>query len=209
MAGSHGRRGPAQRGAALWSGLLLAGYWWAAGGGFQNLTGWDTALTSLGRLTGLVASDLLLVQVLLMARFPVLEHAFGQDKLARAHRIVGFTSFNLMVAHIVLVTWGYAGGSLLRIPATFWNLTREYAGILLSVAGTACLVMVVVTSVRTARRRLRCESWHLLHLYAYLGVGLALPHQLWTGQEFLASQRPPSIGGLCGRPQPAPCWCGG
>lgn len=92
-----------------------------------------------------------------------------------------------MVAHIVLVTWGYAGGSLLRIPATFWNLTREYAGILLSVAGTACLAMVVVTSVRTARRRLRCESWHLLHLYAYLGVGLALPHQLWTGQEFLAS----------------------
>ena len=38
-----------------------------------------------------------------------------------------------------------------------------------------------------ARRRLRYEGWHLLHLYAYLGVGLALPHQLWTGQQFLAS----------------------
>jgi ferredoxin-NADP reductase len=47
--------------------------------------------------------------------------------------------------------------------------------------------MVVLTSVRAARGRLRYESWHLLHLYAYLGVGLALPHQLWTGQEFLAS----------------------
>ena len=35
--------------------------------------------------------------------------------------------------------------------------------------------------------RLRYESWHLLHLYAYLGVGLALPHQLWTGQDFTAS----------------------
>ncbi len=58
---------------------------------------------------------------------------------------------------------------------------------LLATAGTACLVMVAVTSVRAARRRLRYESWHLLHLYAYLGVGLALPHQLWTGQEFLAS----------------------
>ena len=41
--------------------------------------------------------------------------------------------------------------------------------------------MVVVTSIKAARRRLRYESWHLLHLYAYLGVGLALPHQLWTG----------------------------
>ena len=58
---------------------------------------------------------------------------------------------------------------------------------LLAAAGTVCLVMVVVTSVKAARRRLRYESWHLLHLYAYLGVGLALPHQLWTGQEFLTS----------------------
>ncbi len=58
---------------------------------------------------------------------------------------------------------------------------------LLAAAGTALLVMVVVTSMRAARRRLRYESWHLLHLYAYLGVGLALPHQLWTGADFLAS----------------------
>ncbi len=38
---------------------------------------------SLGRLTGLVASDLLLVQVLLMARVPAVERAVGQDRLAR------------------------------------------------------------------------------------------------------------------------------
>jgi ferredoxin-NADP reductase len=59
---------------------------------------------------------------------------------------------------------------------------------LLALAGTACLVMLVVTSIRAARARLRYESWHLLHLYAYLGVGLALPHQLWTGQELLTSK---------------------
>jgi ferredoxin-NADP reductase len=46
---------------------------------------------------------------------------------------------------------------------------------------------VVVTSLRAARRRLRYESWHLIHLYAYLGVGLVLPHELWTGADFLAS----------------------
>src|SRR3954466_2110963 len=92
-----------------------------------------------------------------------------------------------MLAHLVLITWGYAAGQLSRTPATLWELVVDYPGMLLAVAGTACLVMVVVTSVRAARRRLRYESWHLLHLYAYLGVGLALPHQLWTGQEFLAS----------------------
>ncbi len=174
-------------GTALWLSLLLVSYWWASGGGLTDLGGWAPGLTSVGRLTGLVASNLLLVQVLLMARVPLLEHAFGQDRLARQHRIVGFTSFTLMLAHVVLITWGYAAGSLAASPAKFWDLTTNYPGMLLALGGTTALVMVVVTSIRAARKRVRYESWHLLHLYAYLGVGLALPHQLWTGQEFLTS----------------------
>ncbi len=173
--------------ATLWLSLLLVTYWWAAGGGITDLGGWETALDSTGRLSGLVASDLLLAQVLLMARLPVLERAFGQDRLTTLHRLVGFTSFDLVVVHVVLITWGYAAGDLLTTPGTLWTLTWDYPGMLLAVAGTACLVMVAVTSVRAARGRLRYESWHLLHLYAYLGVGLALPHQLWTGQELVSS----------------------
>jgi Ferric reductase like transmembrane component len=166
------------------------------------------AAVRLGAGTGLWLS-LLLVQVLLMARLPQLERAFGQDQLARHHRVVGFSSFNLMVAHVVLITLGYAAGQLGPAPAAFWDLITDYPGMLLALAGTACVVMTVATSLGAARRRLRYESWHLLHLYAYLGVGLALPHQLWTGQEFLASTAPPSSGGACGRWPPEPSWCGG
>jgi predicted ferric reductase len=172
---------------ALWSSLLLVSWWWATGGGFQDLGSWAGGLTSTGRLTGLLASDLLLGQVLLMARVPILERAFGQDRLARIHRLVGFSSFTSMLAHIGLITWGYAAGELSATPGELWDLTVSYPGMLLAAAGTGCLLMVVVTSVTAARRRLRYESWHLMHLYAYLGVGLALPHQLWTGQDFLAS----------------------
>ena len=190
LLGSRARRDSHVRLAAfvvLWASVLLVSYWWVAGGGVTDLGGWETGLTSAGRLTGLVASVLLMAQVLLMARIPVLERAFGQDRLARLHRLVGFTSFTLMLAHVGLITWGYAAGRLLATPGMLWDLTVDYPGMLLAVVGTACLIMVVVTSLRAARRRLRYESWHLLHLYAYLGVGLALPHQLWTGQEFLAS----------------------
>ena len=67
-------------------------------------------------------------------------------------------------------------------------MTWNFPGMLLATAGTALLVVVTVTSIRRARRKLRYESWHLLHLYAYLGVFLALPHQLWTGADFLASR---------------------
>jgi predicted ferric reductase len=160
---------------------------WVRDGGVVDLGSLSGALTSTGRITGLIASALLLVQVLLMARVPVIEQAWGQDELARVHRLVGFTSFNLMVAHIVLITLGYAAASTNGLWGTIVDFTVNYPGMLLAIAGTVALCLVVVTSVRRARRRLRYESWHLLHLYAYVGAGLALPHQLWTGQSFLTS----------------------
>lgn len=174
-------------GLALWASVLLVTFWWVRDGGLQEFATSAGGLTSTGRISGLVASVLLLAQLLLMARVPLLEGAFGQDRLTRIHRIVGFTSFNLMLLHVVAITWGYAAGRLSEVPATLWNLTVSYPGMLLAAAATGLLCLVVVTSVRAARRRLRYESWHLLHLYAYLGAGLALPHQLWTGQQFTAS----------------------
>ena len=174
-------------GVLTWAGMLVVVALWVAGGNVQDLTGWGTGLTAVGRLTGLVASDLLLVQVLLMARIPLVERVYGQDELARRHRLVGFWSVSLMLAHIVVVTVGYAVQARTNLFAEAWDLVVDYPGILLAVAGAALLVLVAVTSIRKARRRLRYESWHLLHLYAYLGVGLALPHQLWAGQELMSS----------------------
>jgi predicted ferric reductase len=168
--------------------LLVVTALWVSNRGVQQVaTGGPDGLTALGRLTGLWASDLLLLQVLLIARVPLVERAFGQDRLARWHRWTGFGSFHLMLAHIVLITLGYAGTARTGAWAELWDMIWTYPGMLLATAGTALLVLVVVTSVRAARRRLRYESWHLMHLYAYLGVGLALPHQLWTGADFTSS----------------------
>jgi ferredoxin-NADP reductase/DMSO/TMAO reductase YedYZ heme-binding membrane subunit len=171
-----------------WLSMLIVVALWVTGGGLQDLGDplGERGLDSAGRLTGLVSADLLLVQVLLMARVPFVERAFGQDELARRHRLVGFWSFDLMLAHVVLITLGYAAADGKGVVGEFVDLTLDYPGMLLAVAGTAALTAVVVTSVRAARRALRYESWHLLHLYAYLGVGLALPHELWTGQDFLS-----------------------
>src|SRR3954469_20833493 len=168
--------------------LLIVTALWVSNGGLQQIVGGGAdAVSGIGRLTGLWASDLLLLQVLLMARIPLVERAFGQDGLARWHRWTGFTSFWLMIAHIVLITLGYAGAAHANAFAELWDMIWTYPGMLLATAGTAALVMVVATSIRAARRRLRAESWHLLPLYAYLGAGLALPHQLWTGTDFIGS----------------------
>lgn len=174
-------------GAATWASMLVVVVLWVAGGGVGALTTVAGGLTSLGRLTGLVSANLLLIQVLLMARIPVVERTYGQDELVARHRLVGFWSFWLMVAHLVAITVGYALSAGMNVFVQFWELVVDYPGMLLALAGTLLLVLVVATSIRNARRKLRYESWHLLHLYAYLGVGLAIPHMLWTGQEFIGN----------------------
>ena len=176
-----------------WRGASLAVFWgslaavtllWLGG---LNLTSPGEAITSAGRLAGLLGSDLLLIQVLLLARIPQVERSFGQDAMIRTHRTVGFTSFTLVCLHIGLVLLGYSVLDGNNPFAETVGVVWSYPGMLIATAGFGALVMVVVTSIKAARTRLRYESWHLLHLYAYLGVGLALPHQLWAGGDFVAN----------------------
>ena len=48
--------------------LTLVTWWWATGGGVTDLGGWATGLTSVGRLTGLLAVGAAARAGLLMAR---------------------------------------------------------------------------------------------------------------------------------------------
>jgi predicted ferric reductase len=172
----------------IWLTSLFVVALWVAGGGIEALFAFDSdTLTTLGRITGLVAANLLLYQVLLLARIPLFERGFGHDGLTRMHRLVGFWSFWLMLGHIVLITLGYAAESKVNPILQLWQFVVDYPAMLLATAGTLLLILVVVTSLRRARSALRYESWHLLHLYAYLGVGFSLPHMLWTGNDFLTS----------------------
>jgi predicted ferric reductase len=172
-------------GVLCWATVLVVVALWVSGRGLQLLASGPADLfTSLGRLTGLAAADLLLVQVFLMARVPMIERSYGQDELARRHRLVGFWSFNLLLVHIVLIFVGYTLRDHVNPLREIWNVVTTYGGMLLATAATVALTVVVVTSVRAARKALRYESWHLLHLYAYVGVGLSIPHEIWTGADF-------------------------
>ena len=172
----------------IWLTSLFVVALWVHGGGIQTVFRLNAdTLDTLGRITGLVSANLLLYQVLLMARVPVFERGFGRGAITRMHRIVGLWSFWLLVAHLVLITLGYASAVGLNPLVQLWQLIWDYPGMLLATAGTALLILVVVTSIRRTRAKLRYESWHLLHLYGYLGAGLAIPHMLWTGADFLSS----------------------
>ena len=47
------------------------------------------------------------------------------------------------------------------------------------------LVMAGVTSFRIARRRMKYETWWVVHLYMYAALMLAFAHQVATGVMFL------------------------
>jgi len=54
--------------------------------------------------------------------------------------------------------------------------------------GTALLVVVGLTSVVIARRRLPYEWWYAIHLTAYAGIALAWFHQIPTGNELAVDE---------------------
>ncbi|MET7399328.1 ferredoxin reductase family protein [Dactylosporangium sp. NPDC005572] len=151
--------------------------------GVISLVSWPSGVGSWGLLTGLVSWHLMVLQVMMLARIPWVERAWGHDLLTHRHRWVGFVSFWLMIAHVVayMIERSMRGTPVLT---AWWQLFVLDSWMLWATAGTVLIIVVVVLSLRAARRRMRYEPWHLLHLYAYLGMALALPHELADGSDF-------------------------
>ena len=165
------------------AGIVLALWWRAAGAG--DLDGTAAVLAELSRVTGLLGAYLVLVELLLLARLPVLDRVVGFDRLTAWHRWNGRACVTLLSAHAVLITVGYALADRISVPAEVKRLVTAYPGVITAIAGLAVLIAVAVSSVVAMRRRLRYETWYFVHLYAYLGVALAFSHQLATGTAFV------------------------
>src|SRR4051812_39335368 len=157
---------------------------WVHGGGLQ-LSTWDDRWMSIGRVTGLWSAYLALVQVVLLGRLPWLERAVGFDRLSVWHRWNGFAVFWLVVAHVVFILLGYAGQDRLSLPSEVTTMYASLPGMLTAWVGTGLIVLVVVSSIVIARRRLPYEAWYLVHLLAYAGIALAWFHQIPTGNELV------------------------
>jgi predicted ferric reductase len=149
--------------------------------------GW---LDAVGRLSGLVGTYLMLAMVVLIARVPWLERTIGQDRLVRWHRRIGGWPIVLIALHVVTITMGYAALTRVGFPSQLWTFLVHYPDILAAAAAFGLLVVAGVSSARIARRRMRYETWWVVHLYIYLALGLAFAHQVATGAMFLGHPLP-------------------
>jgi predicted ferric reductase len=153
-----------------------------ASGGVAGVTDPASAITAGGVLAGLVATDLLLVMLVLAARVPLVDRTFGHDRALALHRAIGKPALYLLLLHAVLLTIGYALADRTNPIRETVVLLTSGRDMLLAYAALALLVLVVITSIVAVRSRLPYEGWHLLHLVAYIGVAVALPHELGQGQ---------------------------
>lgn len=139
----------------------------------------------VGGMAGLVGMYLALVQLLLISRIPQLERILGQDGLVRWHRRVGPWPISLLVAHAVVITIGFAQVARTGPLHELGVLLRSYPDMLAASVGLALMVTAGVASIGALRRRMRRETWWVIHLYMYLALALSFAHVLALGPTFV------------------------
>jgi predicted ferric reductase len=147
----------------------------------------SNTLIVLGRLAGLYGALLMAFQLVLVARLPWLDRRIGMDRLTSWHRWTGFGLLWTLLAHAVLITFGYAESSDLDPVNQIVDLAETVEGVLRAVVAFGIILVVGAVSARSARRRLAYETWHFIHLYTYVAVVLAFTHQVSVGTTFTAS----------------------
>jgi predicted ferric reductase len=161
--------------------VAVIALWWQNTFYVHGLADW---LTNAGRITGLLAGYAVVVLLALMSRAPALERGVGTDRLARWHAMGGRYTVSLAVAHTLLIIWGYAVSAHTNVVHQTATLVTTYPDVLMATVSVLMLVAIGIASARAARRRLRYETWHFIHLYTYLAIALAFSHQFSTGADF-------------------------
>lgn len=167
--------------------LALTIGWWAWNS-IHNTEGnllnpqYGNLLLAFGRLAGLFAAFLLLLQFLLVGRIAWLEKVFGHDRLTHAHHFVGGLFLVCVVAHPLLLIAHYQSEGWWTQLRDFWENWDDVAG---AIVAAGIFIVVGVTSWRIARRRLPYEWWMALHTSVYLAFALAFAHQFEVGGDLV------------------------
>ena len=163
---------------------IIFGFWWSRSGGLLLSGEAVGTLLSLGRISGLLMVFFVMLQVLLIGRTSWIERLFGFDKLARVHRWSGYSLSIFLISHPLLTVWSYA----LESQVSYWNkLTNLFLygeDIQGAIIAFMLFVIVIISSITIARRKLKYESWYFVHLSVYVAILAGFGHQLELGGDF-------------------------
>jgi predicted ferric reductase len=167
--------------------VIICAFWWF--GSNTYITGGSGVageLIAFGRLAGLLAEYLILVQLVLVGRIRPVERLYGFDRLNYLHRTLGFYILGLVLFHPVALSFGYsalgAGGafSISGAAGQFLIFLKTWNDVFKAFLGLLLLVTVVGISMAIIRKKLRYETWYFIHLLVYVAIALVFSHQLNT-----------------------------
>ena len=166
-----------------WLSLVWVTLTFLVDGGLNNLGNPADLLNAFGRLSALIATDLLLIQVLLIARVPWLDKLYGHDRATITHKKLGKPVLYLVIAHFIATIWSYSVSDSLNVWAELVSLLNSISEVVYATISFILMILVVLTSLNLSRRKLPYEAWYLIHLFAYGAVMLAIPHQINLGVD--------------------------
>lgn len=176
----------------FWLGIYLANwgiifYYWFYGSGSLLWAGKYEFLISFGRIAGLGAAYMILLQFFLMGRMLWLEGVFGLDKLSRVHHKNGKWGMVLLLIHPVFLVFGYSGLSGFGLWDQFVSFLVSYEHVNWAFLGAGLFFAVIATSIYIVRRHMSYEFWYVVHLLAYAAVFFSFWHQISIGETLLGS----------------------
>jgi predicted ferric reductase len=157
-----------------------------AEGAASNLESVYSWINFVNRFSALSGTALLLLHLVLVARVPWIEAIVGLDRLTGAHKKLGKPLLYVLSIHVATAIWASAEQNSIDLWQAMIYLIAHYQEMLIALVGFGLMILVTVSSINAARRKLSYEVWYLIHLTSYIAVFLSIPHQFAFGSEFLA-----------------------
>ncbi len=165
---------------ALLNFLILIAFWWYFSGALILEGTFVSISLAIGRLTGLLAVNLILSQLILIGRVKWVESVFGLDKLSRIHKWSGYSILLLITLHPLFLIFAYSKITDSTYLAQFISFLLNWDDVFKAFLAYLVFLVIVFLSITIVRKRLKYETWYFVHIFTYIAIVFAFGHQLET-----------------------------
>jgi len=163
--------------------IAILYFWWL--GSHTFITG-DGAkqLIAAGRLSGLLLTFFVLVQLLLIGRTGWIEKIFGLDKLSRLHHWIGLALVSVLILHPLFLTFGYGMRNGSGFVQQFLDF-QDWEDVFGATLAFFIFLGVIAVSLVSVAKKIKYETWYFIHLATHLAILMAFGHQVEVGRDLM------------------------
>jgi predicted ferric reductase len=152
---------------------VIGALWWSGSSKLLGTTAGNSI--AVGRLMGLIAEYLILVQLTLVGRIKYVEQTYGFDKLNYYHRRLGYYILAAVLIHPSLLIFGYATLTRTSVVGQFITFFKTWEDVAYAIV--ALIMICVIVGITVVRKRFKYETWYFTHLGIYVAIALLFQHQ--------------------------------